>query len=104
MRELIDVLFWYAGFGFWSAMLCVAIYKIHRLFLDKDVKWYILIKNLIQFPFIMLWLRCWGVKRLEQSNKTIQGLRENDKNLERCYFLTRIGFEYVEYRYARIRK
>ena len=54
MREIIDVLFWYSGFGMWSALVVISVLKIHFLLVKKEVEPYITIKNLIEFPFVML--------------------------------------------------
>jgi len=105
MRELIDVLFWYSGCGFWSALTCFLLYRLHHLLIDKKVRLYILIKNLIEFPFIMLWIRFWNEKQLTNSHNMLEELKKDEKhNMNDIYFLTRIGFNYTQYRYNRIKK
>jgi hypothetical protein len=102
MRELIDVLFWYSGCGFWSALTCFLLYRLHHLLIDKEIKFYIHIKNLIEFPFVMFYLRCWGYDSLEKSHKNMKEIKEDENfKMEDVYYLTKIGFRYLEYRYQR---
>jgi hypothetical protein len=101
MRELIDILFWYSGFGLWSIVVCFIVYKIHRLFINNKIGWYILIKNLIEFPFVMFYLRCWGENSLQNAHNHIAELKKDIIEYSKIYWLTRVGFDYVEYRYNR---
>jgi len=102
MREIIDVLFWYSGFGMWSALVVISVLKIHFLLVKKEVEPYITIKNLIEFPFVMLWLCTWNEKKLKNSHKTINLLKKEGK-FDNAYWLTKIGFNLVEKRYQKLK-
>lgn len=84
-------IFFYTGLIFYIIVLLICLYYIDKI-LCKKVPYYVVLRNHISFPFIMIWVTFFTTKQLENCKK-MHELAISEKT--KIYYLTKYGLKYA---------